>query len=100
MSQENIPSENMQPAQPDHGQHPISVPSDYYDTDQTTQRLHVSTGLGRFVSQLNSRGKSTLCNAQPDTPLQSTSLSGEIADTDQTIHALSTGTRSRVFSVT
>ena len=93
VSQENIPSENMQPAQPDHGQHHISVPSDDYDTDQTTQRLPVNTGLGRFVSQLNSRREFTLSNAQPDTPLQSTSLSGETADTDQTIHAHSTGTR-------
>ena len=95
VSQENIPIENMRPAHPDHGQHPISVPSDDYDTDQTTQRLPVNTGRGRFVSQLNSRRESTLCNAQPDTPLQSTSLSGKTADTDQTIHAraLSTGTR-------
>ena len=94
VSQENIPSENIQPAQPDHGQHPISVPSDDYDTDQTTQKLPVNTGLGRFVSQLNSRREFTPCNAQPDTTLQSTSLSGETADTDQTIHthALSTGT--------
>ena len=92
VSQENIPSENLQPAQPDHGQHPISVPSDDYDTDKTAQRMPVSTGLGRFVSQLNSRRESTLCNAQPDTPLQSTSLSRETADTDQTIHAHSTGT--------
>ena len=91
MSQENISSENIQPAQPDHGQHSISVPSDDTDTDQTVQRLPVSTGLGRFVSQLNSRCESTLCSAQPDTPLQSTSLSGETADTDQTIHAHSTG---------
>ena len=91
VSKENIPSENMQPAQSDHGQHPISVPSDDYDTDQTTQRLPVNTGRGRFVSQLNSRRESTLCSAQPDTPLQSTSLSGETADTDQTIHAHSTG---------
>ena len=94
VSQENIPSEDMQPAQPDHGQHHISVPSDDYDTDQTTQRLPVNTGLGRFVSQLNSRREFTPSNAQPDTPLQSTSLSGETADTDQTIHthALFTGT--------
>ena len=94
VSQENIPSENMQSAQPDHGQPPISVPSDDYDTDQTTQRLPVNTGLGRYVSQLNSRREFTLSNAQPDTPLQSSSLSGETADTDQTIHthALSTGT--------
>ena len=90
--QDNIPSDNMQPAQPDHGQHPISVPSDDYDTDQTTQKLPVNTGLGRFVSQLNSRCEFTPSNAQPDTPLQSTSLSGETADTDQTIHANSTGT--------
>ena len=94
VSQENNPSENMQPAQPDHGPQLISVPSDDYDTDQTTQRLPVSTGLGRFVSQLNSRREFTLSNAQPDIPLQSTSLSWETADTDQTIHthALSTGT--------
>ena len=94
VSQENNPSENMQPAQPDHGPQLISVPSDDYDTDQTTQRLPVSTGLGCFVSQLNSRREFTLSNAQPDIPLQSTSLSGETADTDQTIHthALSTGT--------
>ena len=94
VSQENNPSENMQPAQPDHGPQLISVPSDDYDTDQTTQRLPVSTGLGRFVSQLNSRREFTLSNAQPDIPLQSTSLSIETADTDQTIHthALSTGT--------
>ena len=94
VSQENRHSESMQPAQPDHGQHPISVPSDDYDTDQTTQRLPVNTGLRRFVSQLNSRREFTLSNAQPDTPLQSTSLSIETADTDQTIHthALSTGT--------
>ena len=94
VSQENRHSESMQPAQPDHGQHPISVPSDDYDTDQTTQRLPVNTGLGRFVSQLNSRREFTLSNAQPDTPLQSTSFSIETADTDQTIHthALSTGT--------
>ena len=94
VSQENIPSENMHPAQPEHGQHPISVPSDDYDTDQTTQKLPVNTGLGRFVSQLNSGREFTPCNAQPDTTLQSTSLSGETADTDQTIHthALSTGT--------
>ena len=94
VSQENRHSESMQPAQPDHGQHPISVPSGDYDTDQTTQRLPVNTGLGRFVSQLNSRREFTLSNAQPDTPLQSTSLSIETADTDQTIHthALSTGT--------
>ena len=94
VSQENIPSENIQPAQPDHGQHPISVLSDDYDTDQTTQKLPVNTGLGRFVSQLNSRREFTPCNAQSDTTLQSTSLSGETADTDQTIHthALSTGT--------
>ena len=93
VSQENIPSENMQPAQPYHGQHPISVPSDDYDTDQTTQRLPVNTGRGCFVSQLNSRRKSTLCSAQPDTLLQSTSLYEETADTDQTIHehAHSTG---------
>ena len=69
MSQENIHSENMQPAQPDHGQHPFSVPSDDYDTDRATRRLPVSTGLGRFVSQSNSRRESTLCNAQPDIPL-------------------------------
>ena len=93
VSQENNPSENMQPAQPDHGPQLISVPSDDYDTDQTTQKLPVSTGLGRFVSQLNSRREFTLSNAQPDTNLQSTSLSGETADTDQTIHAHSTGTR-------
>ena len=92
VSQENIPSENMQPAQPDHGQQLISVPSDDYATDQTAQRLPVSTGLGRFVSQLNSRRESTLCNAQPDTLLQSTSLSRETADTGQTIHAHSIGT--------
>ena len=94
VSQENIPSENMHPAQPEHGQHPISVPSDDYDTDQTTQKLPVNTGLGRFVSQLNSGREFTPCNAQPDTTLQSTSLSGETPDTDQTIHthALSTGT--------
>ena len=53
VSQENNPSENMQPAQPDHGPQLISVHSDDYDTDQTTQRLPVSTGLGRFVSQSN-----------------------------------------------
>ena len=93
VSQENRHSESMQPAQPDHGQHPISVPSDDYDTDLTTQRLPVNTGLGRFVSQLNSRREFTLSNAQPDTPLQSTSFSIETADTDQTIHAHSTGTR-------
>ena len=46
------------------------------------------------MSQLNSRREFTLSNAQPDIPLQSTSLSGETADTDQTIHthALFTGT--------
>ena len=94
VSQENIPSENMPPAQPDHGQQLISVPSDDYATDQTTQRLPLNAGLGRFVSQLSSRREFTLSNAQPDTPLQSTSLSGETVDTDQTIHthALSTGT--------
>ena len=43
------------------------------------------------MSQLNLRRESTLCSASPDIPLRSTSLPGETADTDQTIHAHSIG---------
>ena len=67
VSQENPHSKNMQHEQPEHGQHPISLPSDDYDTDQVTQRLPVSTGRGRFVLQLNSHHELTLCRAQSET---------------------------------